>query len=94
MAWIVEYGCFYEDPKVDPYRSPSFGPYSMAGNRWRDTLTDLADPEGKHTGNVPDSFPILPAWPGEPLKKGPRAEDKLYKTRTPGWDTDKHGEKR
>jgi len=73
MAWIVEYGCFYEDYKVNPYRSATYGPYSMAGNRWRDTLTDLADPEGKYTAAIPDSFPII------------KPDDLLYTKKTPSF---------
>ena len=78
MAWIVEHGRFYHQVFNPGYDlAAGLGPYSYAGNRWRDTATDLADPEGKYTGNVPDFYPVLPNMP--------RLEDKLYKKRTPAW---------
>ncbi len=81
MAWIVEHGQYYQQHFTPGYSiyAGGIGPYSYAGNRWRDTATDLADPEGRYTGNVPDFYPVLPNV------KFPRLEDKLYKKRTPAW---------
>ena len=69
MAWIVEHGEYFQGA-MNIYLG--HGPYSYAGNRWRDTLTDLADPTGKHTWDIGDKIPVDLA-------------SKLYIKKTPGW---------
>ena len=73
MPWIVEYGLYHEFHPDHLSIYAGLGPYSMAGCRWRDTLTDLADPTGEHTGDIPDKY------------QGPTLHDKLFNKKTPGW---------
>ncbi len=73
--WIVEYGAFIELSFDRSYNiNQGSGPYSASGARWRDSLLDLADPEGKYSGDTE-------GW----CLKTP--EDLFYPKRTPAFDT-------
>ena len=73
--WIVEYGAFIELAFDSDYNMmQGLGPYSASGARWRDSLTDLADPEGHYTKDTEGWKLDLP-------------EDLFYRKRTPEFDT-------